>query len=911
MTTRPPPRRGTAGGAALVLLAACASAPTAPASPTTPAPWPDGGTAAIAPPPPPGLRLPTDVRPTGERLSLRLDPRATTFTGTARIQLTVAAAVPAFWLHAQDLTLRRASLVQAGAEQPVRTVVTPPDLLQIVPATALAPGQAELVLEYQGPLDPERSRGIYRVDEHDGPYLYTFFEPVDARRAFPCFDEPSFKIPWELEIAVPPGAGAFANTAEAGRQTGADGWVTVRFERSRPLPSYLVAFAAGPFDVVPGAPAGHHQTPLRFIVPPGHRDELVYAQSILPRIISLLEDATEVPYPYGKLDVLVVPRFWGTMEHPGLVALGQPLMLFARGQEELSRRQFGATIAVHELAHDWYGDLVTTAWWDDTWLNEAFGSWIDGKVTGRLEPGWRWERKSVGLRQQAFEADSVPGAKRIRQPIHTREDIEASFDAPLTYFKGRTVIAMFERWIGEVPWRHALATYLNTYADRNATSEDLFKTLDAALGRTVSAPLASFVDQPGFPLLRASLACHGGAAASIQLSQEPFVGGTDRTWQFPVCARAGNGKRVERGCTLLETRTGSLALPASLGCPAWVVLNDGGLGYYRVSYAPELRRKLRAMPSGALSAEEQVAMASDLSALAERGEVPVGEALDRAVAMTRQVDSDVATAGWETLDSWLRKDRLSREGNSRRVELFARLGSARARSIGWTPRPGDSLDVRETRREVVPVVANGAEDRVLQADATRLARRWLEDRTGLDEDVLEPVLRVAARHGDGTLFDLMVREAQAGRARNDRTRIITALGWFEEPEVAARARALLDDPRLELRDTALLLTQQISRSETREQAWPVLRDRAATLAPKMRDDEAQRLLASIKWACDRRLADEARKTLGPVMEQLGGGPFALQQALGVIERCAAIHDRSDPTIQAWLVARTRPGSSRK
>src|SRR6185369_6314685 len=246
MTGDVAPGRRLAGPAlALALVVGCASTPSAP--PRNEAP--DAGAASIAPGPPPGLRLPTEVRPTGERLSLRLDPRATTFTGTARIQLTVDAPVSGFWLHAQDLTIRRASLIQNGAEQPVRTVVTPPDLLQVVPGTRLAPGQAELVLEYEGPLDRERSRGIYRVDEQDGPYLYTFFEPVDARRAFPSFDEPSFKIPWELEISVPPGSGAFANTAEAGRQTGADGWVTVRFERSRPLPTYLVAFAAGPFDV--------------------------------------------------------------------------------------------------------------------------------------------------------------------------------------------------------------------------------------------------------------------------------------------------------------------------------------------------------------------------------------------------------------------------------------------------------------------------------------------------------------------------------------------------------------------------------------------------------------------------------------------------------------------------------------
>ena len=892
---------------ALALLAGCASSPP---TPTVAANPPDAGAAFGVPTPPPELRLPTDVRPTAQRLSLRLDPRATTFTGTARIQLIIGAPVPAFWLHAQDLTIRRATLIQGGTEQRVRTAIAPPDLLAVVPATRLAPGQAELVLEYEGTLDRQRSRGLYRVEERDGPYLYTFFEPVDARRAFPCFDEPSFKIPWELEIAVPPGNGAFANTAQAAQQTGADGWVTVRFERSRPLPTYLVAFAAGPFDVVPGPPAGHHQTPLRFIVPPGHREELTYAQSILPRIVSLLEDATAVPYPYGKLDVLVVPRFWGTMEHPGLVALGQPLMLFAPGEEELARQQRGANIAIHELAHYWYGDLVTTAWWDDTWLNESFGSWLDGKVTARFEPGWRWERRSLEARARALHADAVPGAKRIRQPIRTREDIEASFDAALTYSKGRTVIGMFERWIGEAPWRSALAAYLNAYADRNATSEDLFRSLDTTLGSNVSGPLAGFVNQSGYPLLKATLECHGSAAASIQLSQEPFVTGSEGTWQFPVCARAGTGKRVERTCTLLDGQTGTLSLPASLGCPGWVVLNDGGLGYYRVAYAPELRRKLRAMAPGALSAAEQVSMADDLSALAERGDVPVQEVLDQAAAMTRQTDSDVAVAGWEMLDAWLRKDRLSRESQGRRIELFSRLGSARARSIGWTARAGDSLDLRETRREVVPLVTRGGEDSVLRAQATRLAQSWLADRTGLDVDALEPVLHVAATRGDAALFDLMEREALAARDRNDRTRIINALGWFEDPVLAAQARALLDDPRFEIRDTALVLGEQVTRSETRDQAWPVLRDRASTLVPKMRDDEAQRLLSTIGSACDRRIADEASSTLGPLMQQLDW-PFVLQRALRRIERCAAIHDRTDEGIQAWLVTKTRSGSARR
>jgi len=900
---------------ALALLAACASSqrPHGASSPGEGAsPFSGALAASETPAPPSGLRLPTDVRPTREQLAMRIDPRGTTFTGTARIQLTVAVPVPVFWLYAQDLAVSRATIRQGGAERPARTVTAAPDLLGIVPATPLTTGDAELILDYQGTLDHERSRGLYRVDEADAGYAYTFFQPVDARRAFPCFDEPSFKIPWELEITTPAGNGAYANAREVARRTGPDGWLTVRFEPTRPLPSYLVAFGVGPFEVVPGEPAGHHQTPLRFIVPQGHAAELAYARGVMPRIISLLEDATDVPYPYGKLDVLVVPRFWGTMEHPGLVALGQPLMLIPPKIDALARQQRGANVAVHELGHYWYGDLVTLAWWDETWLNESFTSWIDGKVTDRLEPSWRWHRRALHGREQALQADALASAKRIRQRVESRQDITSSFDGALTYAKGSTVIAMFERWVGEDAWRHAMAGYLRTHSDGNATSEELFRSLDSGLGRNVSGLLATFVDQPGFPLISASLSCNGRGPATLQLTQERFVPAgvqtsREMTWRVPVCLRAGRKRHVEHACTVLEERAGSFQLPASLGaCPDWVFLNDGGLAYYRVAYAPSLRSKLLRLPAGVLSAEEQVALASDLSALAERGDVPVEEVLNRAVSMTRQKDSDVAHAGWEVLNDWLRKDRLSTELRARRAELLERLGQARARAIGWNARPGDSVDVRELRQKLLPLIALDGEDRQLQAAASRLAHAWLKDRSGADEDVVEGVLEVAAARGDGALFEAMTQEALAAPNRNDRTRIIDAMGWFEEPALAARARGLLEDSRFQLRDTSRMFSEQLGRSETRPEAWPVLRDRGATLVARMRDDEAQRMISKIGLACDPALREEAERTLGPVMAKLDGGPFAFRQALGRITRCAAVHERTDAAIQTWLVSQTRP-----
>jgi aminopeptidase N len=869
-------------------------------------------TAPVTPLPPPAFRLPTDVRPTRERLSLRIDPRATTFSGTVRITLAVGAAVPMFWLHAQDLQILRATVVQSGAERPARTVSAPPDFLGILPGAPLVAGNAELVLDYQGLLDTERSRGLYRVDEADTPYVYTFFEPVDARRAFPCFDEPSFKIPWDVEITTPSGNGVYANAPEAGRRSAPGGWESVRFEPTRPLPSYLVAFGVGPFEAVPGDPAGNNRTPLRFIVPKGHGPELAYARRVMPRIVGLLEDATDVAYPYRKLDVLVVPRFWGTMEHPGLVALGQPLMLIPARAHAVARRQRGASIAVHELAHYWYGDLVTTAWWDDTWLNEAFGTWIDLKVTDRLEPAWRWHRRAIERREKALAADSLATAKRIRQPVQSREDVDASFDAPLTYFKGSTVIAMFERWLGEDPWRRAMAGYLRGHADGNATTEDLYRSLDAGTGRNVSALLNTFVDQPGFPLITASVRCGTKGSPTLELSQERFVPAgvdvsRDASWRLPVCVRASRGRRVERACTVLEARSGSLTLPASLhGCPDWVLVNDGGLAYYRVAYAPALRARLLALPGSALSAEEQVALASDLSALTERGDVPVLDVLTESAHLARQRDSDLASTGWELLETWLRTDRLPPEVRARRAELIRKLGQTQARAIGWTARPGETVDARELRHSLLPLVALDGDDRQLQAEAARMARAWLKDRSGADEDVVEPVLAVAAARGDAALFETMVQEALAARVLNDRTRIIEALGRFENPALAARARALLEDPRFELRDTAHLLSLQMSRAETRPGAWPILRERASSLVPRMRDDEAKSMISSIGASCDPALRDEAERTLGPIVTRINGGPFAFRQALGQITRCAAVHDRTDAPAQAWLVSQTQP-----
>ena len=887
----------------LALTVACASPGT---------PSPPGG--AEAPPPaavaaPTGLRLPGGVHPTRQFIALRIDPHATSYGGTVRIELTVDSAMTQVWLHAQDLRITRATVAQGGDPKPARTVTADPGLLGVIPPAPLIAGNAELVIDFEGTLDRERSRGIYRVDEPDGPYVYTFFEPVDARRAFPCFDEPSFKIPWELSLTVPPGIGAYANAAEVSSTPKEKGWHEVRFGVTRPLPSYLVAFGVGTFEAVPAGAGGHHQTPVRFLIPRGRSAELAYAKQTVPRMITLLEDATDVPYPYGKLDVLVVPRFWGTMEHPGLVALGQPLMLIPPTAQALSRKQFGASISVHELAHYWYGDLVTTAWWDDTWLNESFGSWIDNKVTDRLEPDWRWSRRTLRRRQTALDSDALLTAKRLREPVTRAEDIDASFDAPLTYDKGSTVIAMFERWLGEDLWRTAMAGYLRAHADRNVTTEDLLASLDQGTGQNVSSALRTFIEQPGYPLLHVRRLCEPGHPPRLALTQARYLStGQDAggsTWRFPLCIRAGKGQRVARGCAVVSGASDEVVLPDVGGCPDWVLADDGGLAYYRVAYEPELRTRLLRLPRGTLSVAERVGLGSDLSTLAERGEVPVGPVLDLGATLVADGDSDLSAQGQQMLEAWLRTDRLTAAQRAQRAAWIRSVASQRARALGWANREGEPVDSRELRHRLVPWVANEGEDPVLQASARKLALAWLDERTGLDDDLVEPVLIVAAKHGDPRLFEAMVQQAATAPVRVDRTRIVDALGHFDDPALAARARALLDDPRFDLRDSARILSIQMGRAETRGAAWPVLRDRAPELAKRMRSDEVKLLMASVGHGCDRALREDAERALTPVAENIDGAPFALRQALSNVDRCIQVHARTDAEAVAWLASRAR------
>ncbi|HXU82465.1 MAG TPA: M1 family aminopeptidase, partial [Polyangia bacterium] len=458
-----------------------------------------------------------------------------------------------------------------------------------------------------------------------------------------------FKIPWQLTLDVPDKALAFANTPQAAERALGAGTKRVTFAQTRPLPSYLVAFAVGPFEIVDAGKAGRKPTPVRIIVPKGKTEEAAYAVKTTGEVVKRLEDYFDIPYPYEKLDHIAVPQKGGAMENPGLITYGTGTILGRPGEKNIGLERGYLSIAAHELGHIWFGDLVTTSWWDDIWLNEAFATWISAKIVHEIHPEWQSDAGRVQSRNGVMRGDALASARRIRQPIESKNDIANAFDG-ITYQKGAAVIEMWENFFGPEKFRDGVRRYLKKHADGNATAHEFLTDVEGETNQPVlAAGFATFLDQPGYPLVKASLECSKGQPAKVTLSQKRYralgtAGLPDQSWLVPVCVRHPGG----RTCQLLTDKPAEVVLEnTGKGCPAWVLPNAGGVGYYRTDYQGDLLKKVLADGGKALTVPERLSVLGDVQALVTAGTLPAGQALELVPALARDFNRFIvgATAG--------------------------------------------------------------------------------------------------------------------------------------------------------------------------------------------------------------------------------------------------------------------------
>jgi alanyl aminopeptidase len=886
-----------------LVLAACAACAPRPAP--KPAAAPAGATGSpvatpAAAPAAPGLRLPDTVVPTAYRLRIEADPAQEAFTGHVDIDVRFTAAVDHVWLHAQELTITAPAITVGGARQGLTALTAAGHDTVGFALTAPAPaGTATLHLDFAGKAPAEAMSGLFREQEGGRWYMYTQLESIFARRVFPSIDEPRHKVPWTITLVAPAGQVALSNMPAEREVALPDGRREVTFATTPPLPSYLVAFAIGPFEMVDVGPVGRNKVPARIVTLAGKTAEARWAKEATPKLVAALEDYFDMPLPYAKLDQIVVPRFFGAMENPGLITYAASILVASPAQETAEFRRGFIAIGGHELAHQWFGNLVTLAWWDDTWLNESFATWMADKIGKQLDPGWDVAIRHVDEANHAMTADVSKTAAPLRRPIVAQADIEGAFDA-IAYEKGGAVLSMFERWIGEDHFRAGVRAYIARHAGGTATSRDFLEALAAVSTPDTLRGFTAFLEQVGVPLVRVKLVCDG--APTVHLTQERLaVAGTGAvgSWPLPVCVRypvsaARTAKVVER-CQLLDAASATIALAEATACPAWVNGNAGAVGYYRVGYEGDLGdRLIKALDRQAPA--ERIALAADTAALTELGHRDAGAGLALARALLTRKDEHSALAAVRLLAaSRDLVDAAHRPAWQRYVR--ASLG-ARARAVGFAPVAASTTTAaRDARAALLALVAIHAEEPALIADARRRAEAWLDGKGGIAVEDLGIVMSAAGRAADAALFDRLERAARASQEQRERIALLAGLGNVRDPALSLRALRLLVDGPFDITESGVLIGGAFGQPALEPQAWAFFKDNYATISARVPPFARGYLVFVASNFCTEAQRKDAESFFTPHAAGVANGTRMLAQSLESIDRCIANRARSADAVE--------------
>lgn len=896
---------------ALVLVACSHSQP----APTPAAPPPEAAAKDATPAPAaeavPALKLTTEVRPTRYALHFTVDPTQGTFSGTADIDVTVESARRTLWLNGRDLQVSQAWVEANGQRRPATyRQVDPVGVARLDLPAPVGPGKATLHLEWTRPYET-RAIGLYKTTEADEAYVATQFEAVDARRAFPSFDQPEFKTPFEVTLTVPAGDVAISNGPETASRPVANGQKEVTFQTTKPLPTYLVAVAVGPFDVVQGPTLPpnairSYPLPTRGIAPKGRGAELAWALEAGAKIVESEERYFNIAYPYPKLDHLALPDFaYGAMENAGAITYREQLLLFQPGKSSAHDKFEIASVMAHETAHQWFGDLVTMPFWTDAWLNESFATWMAARDL--LD----WGASLGPVREElldgifaAMHNDSLSTARAIRQPLTRIDDVWDQFDG-LTYEKGAAVLGMFERWVGPEKFRQGIHDYLIAHAWSSGSTDDLLASISRAAGQNVAPAFHSFLDQPGVPMVNVKVACDA-SGARLELSQKPHtplgVTAQDRLWGIPVCVRYATGATERETCQLFAQKTQTVALER---CPDWVFPNADSAGYYHWALDPASLAKLQGKTLAKLTAPERLGLVDTLSAAVEDGSVLFADAMKALAPFARELDPGLAGPPMELVS--VARDRLVPAELRPQVDSYGRaLFKPSWYKLGWSGPANEATALGMLRAQLLTFLTLKVNDPGIGEQAVKKGTAYAAlgtpgfDAKAVPPELADTVLAVAVRDGGPKVFDGLVAKLPGLSDGDLRQRVLASLMWTNDPARQDQALALSMSPTLRANERPIPLWVGAARPETRERTWSFLQanfDRLAPQLPGPMPNMAPRLFSVF---CDSAHADQVKAFFTPRLAKYPGARRSLDQTLERIHICAAEKAAHEDSAKAFF-----------
>jgi len=822
------------------------------------------------------FRLSTAVRPVRYDLGIEVDLDAWRFRGSEEIEIGVDEPTAAVTLHAAELEIPAVRALLSDGTQLTGSVAFNPvaETATLRFPQPLPRGTARLCLDFRGVI-LARLRGFYRSQKNGARYAATQFEAADARRAFPCFDEPAFKARFALTLNVPVGLTAIANGAVERETDLGGGRKEVKFTETPPISSYLVAYTVGPYEATPVAHT-RGGAPVRVFLPRGMAAKGVYARDAHVRSLDYLEQYTAIPYPYGKVDAIGVPDFEaGAMENPG--AITYRLTAIAADSERASTTALKGIFytAAHELTHMWWGDLVTMAWWDDLWLNESFATFIGYKVVADLVPEWGMWRDFVATLARPFSLDALESTHPISFEVKNAKQATERFDV-ITYWKGAGVVRMIEGFLGAEAFRAGVRAYLERFREGNATADDFWRALSTASGRDVAAIAHAWIAQPGHPLLSFT-----GTGGSLRIRQQRFfadpdAAGAGAVWPTPVVIKYGTRDGIREERVLVDRADTTLSLPDA----EWFYPNGEGAGFYRFALDDAALARLVPVVQSGLTAPERLTLLGNQWALVKAGQIAVDQFFAILAGFRSESDRAVLAAITERLywmSSHLVED-AARPAFERFADAFFR---PHLDTLGWAARPGDSADDRLRRATAIGALGElaGAAD-VVDESERRLAR-YLEDPTSLDPNLASVVVGIAARGGDAALYQrYLERKRAAASDPEEEQRFLFGLTAFELPELIQRTLALTVSDEVRPQDRAHLFARLLGARSARLSAWAFVRDRWAEIVERLDPMLQQNMVRALAQLTPEpparevldflpaRASDETRETVSQTLEQL-------------------------------------------